>query len=86
MDINSFIYPSQFRTTPVISDNITSIYQTPTVQYEQSNVITLQYIIDEKPPTNLVREFMRYNLDNIISDEQKMFEMKKTNKTIQKSP
>lgn len=35
--------------------------------------ITLQYIIEKKPSTKIVRDFMRANLGVIESEEQKLF-------------
>lgn len=35
--------------------------------------ITLQYIIEKKPSTKIVRDFMRANLGVIKSEEQKLF-------------
>lgn len=41
---------------------------------EDSEAITLQYIITNKPPIKEVREFFRENLAGIKSDEAKLFE------------
>lgn len=69
MDINSFIYPHQFN-RPNVPPTLNAQPMQNTVQ---DDVITLKVIINEKPPTNIVREFMRYNLSCIVSEEESLF-------------
>lgn len=40
---------------------------------ESSEELTLEYIIENKPITKIVREFFRDNLAGILSEEEKMF-------------
>jgi len=69
MDINSFIYPHQFSRP----NGPPALNAQPTPTAIPGDVITLKVIIDEKPPTNIVREFMRYNLSCIVSEEEALF-------------
>lgn len=35
--------------------------------------ITIDFIIENRPKTSIVREFFRYNMGSILSEEEKMF-------------
>jgi len=73
MDINNFIYPSQFiQALNPVPAHYQNVVEEGNLE-EKEDVITLQYIIVEKPPTSIVRKFMRFNLESIVSEEQEMF-------------
>ncbi len=42
-------------------------------EMEDMEEIDLEYIIENKPKAKVVREFMQYNLDSIISEEDLLF-------------
>ena len=41
---------------------------------DSSEEIDLNYIIQERPKTKIIREFFRAHIENIKCDEEKMFE------------
>lgn len=42
-------------------------------ELEDIEEVDLEYIIENKPKAKVVREFMKYNLDSIISEEDLLF-------------
>lgn len=42
---------------------------------DDEEIVDLQYIVKNKPKTKIVREFMKYNLSLIKSEEDKIFEV-----------
>lgn len=45
----------------------------PERKYNDDEEVDVQYIIDNKPPTNIVREFFRENLASIIDSDEEAF-------------
>lgn len=42
---------------------------------DDGDVINLKYIINNKPKVKIVRDFMRANLEGILSAEQELFQL-----------
>jgi hypothetical protein len=77
MSINDFIYAHQFTNPQQKSNTIEKPIEEKKNMFNEEfedEVIDLQYIIKNKPPTNKVREFMRANLESIKSEEQELFD------------
>lgn len=49
------------------------ILPTPAIDDVEEEEIDLEYIIREKPKPKIVREFMQAQLDNIVGDEEELF-------------
>lgn len=47
---------------------------TPMAPEPPSDELTLDDIISERPPTKVVREFMRAQLASILSEEEELFQ------------
>jgi hypothetical protein len=78
MDINSFIYPEHFLPKQV------QLQPQPPQQLaagfdivKAKEKVDLKYIIENKPPTQIVREFMEFNLLSIVSEEESLFKKEK---------
>lgn len=84
MNINDFIYPEQFLPRPITPIAPPVPIEPGFTVNQNEEIIDLKYIIENKPPTKEVREFMRVNLASIISDEDSLFNPVEQDKKVKK--